>query len=187
MSHRITARAAEIAGDGGFESATIGRLAAELGLDKSEVSAHFATDELLQQSIVHAGAEVFREHVTDRAADAPEGIEKLRALLFRWVDYAQSDAYKGGFVGGAAELPDHIRDLIASMAQGWVDRLADLARIAVEERALSPDTDPEQVAFEVHGLVQEANWAFRVLSDQHAYDRARRGIEHRVGRKESPS
>ena len=164
----------------GFEAVTISRLAADLDVAPAAVAAHFETDELLRESIVHAGADVFRTHVTEPASDAADGIEKLKAWLLTWVDYAESDAYRGGFVGGAATLPGHIKDLTASLAASWIDQLADQARIAVEAGDLPPDTDPAQVAFEVHGLVQEANWTFGVLGDDMAYERARRGILHRL-------
>ena len=75
----VTTAAAE-----GFEAVTISKLADELGVAAGDISAHFATDELLQQSIVRAGADVFKKAVTEPAAAAPEGIEKLRALLSRW-------------------------------------------------------------------------------------------------------
>lgn len=177
----IVARAAEISADEGFEAVTKDRLAGELEVTPGEVAAHFATDELLQQSIVWAGAGVFKKAVTEPAGAAPPGIERLRALLSHWVHYAESDAYRGGFVGGAADLPAHIRDLIAEIARGWIETLAGHARLAVEQGELPPGTDPHQVAFEVHGLVQEANWTFGVLGDRNAYKRARAGIEHRVG------
>ena len=177
----IAARAAEVSAREGFEAVTAGRLAAEMGIAEKEVSAHFAADELLQQSVVRAGADIFAEHVTEPAADAPEGIERLKALLLRWVDYAESGAYRGGFVGGAADLPDHIRDLTASIARSWLDTLASQARQAVEQGDLPSRTDPHQLAFEVHALVQEANWTFGVLADPLSYERARRGILHRLG------
>ena len=177
----IVARAAEVSAHEGFEAVTVTRLAGELGVVVGEVSAHFATDKSLQQSIVRAGADVFEKAVTEPAAAAPEGVEKLRALLSHWVDYAESDAYRGGFVGGAADLPDHIRDLIAEIARSWIETLAGHARLAVEQGELPPGTDPHQIAFEVHGLVQEANWTFGVLGDRNAYDRARSGIRRRIG------
>ena len=152
-----------------------------MGIVSGEVLTHFATDELLQQSIVWAGADVFNQAVTEPAASAPDGIQRLRALLSHWVDYAESDAYRGGFVGGAADLPDHIKNLIAQIARSWIETLAGHARVAVQQGDLPPGTDPQQVAFEVHGLVQEANWTFGVLGDEEAYNRARRGIENRLG------
>ncbi len=177
----IVSAAGDIALCEGFEAVTTTRLAIELDLSDDDVASYFATDEALQQSIVHAGADIFREHVTDRADSAADGIEKLRALMLRWVDYAEGDAYRGGFVGGAASLPAHVTEVIASIAQSWVDTLAEHADIAVGHGTLPEGTDPRQVAFELHGLVQEANWTFGVLGDKRAYDRARRGIEHRLG------
>ena len=178
----LAGAAAEVSAAEGFGAVTVDRLARKLGVSDNHISGLFATDELLQQSIVWAGADVFSAAVTERAAAAPEGIGRLRALLSHWVDYAESDAYRGGFVGGAADLPDHIRELIAEIAQSWITTLAGHARLAIEQSELPAETDPHQIAFEVHALVQEANWTFRVLSDEEAYNRARRGIEHRLGR-----
>lgn len=177
----VVGAAADVSAAEGFEAVTLERLSQDLEVPVTEVAEHFASDELLQQSIVWAGADVFRKAVTEQAGAAPPGIERLRALLSHWVDYAESDAYRGGFVGGAADLPGHIRDLIAEIARGWIETLAEHARLAVEQGELPPGTDPYQVAFEVHGLVQEANWTFGVLGDRNAYNRARAGLEHRVG------
>ncbi|MCY4368351.1 MAG: TetR/AcrR family transcriptional regulator [bacterium] len=178
----VVGAAAALSAAEGFEAVTVERLSEDLGVPVRDVSEHFGSDELLQQSIVWAGADVFDKAVTKPTNDAPDGIERLRALLSQWVDYAESDAYRGGFVGGAADLPDHIRDLIARIARSWIETLAGNARLAVEQGELPPGTDPHQVAFELHGLVQEANWTFGVLGDRNAYNRARAGIEHRIGR-----
>ena len=176
----VAAAAAEVSAADGFEAVTVERLAEDLRVPEREVSDHFPTNELLQQSIVWVGAHVFKKAVTEPASAAPEGIERLRALLSNWVDYAESDAYRGGFVGGAADLPEHIKALIARIARSWIETLAGNARLAIEQCELPAETDPHQIAFEVHGLVQEANWAFRVLGDDQAYDRARRGIHDRL-------
>ena len=177
----VVGAAAAVSAAEGFEAVTAERLSENLGLPQREVSEHFSTDELLQQSIVWAGADVFNDAVSEPTGAAPDGIERLRALLSHWVDYAESDAYRGGFVGGAADLPEHIKDLTARIARSWIETLAGHARVAVEKGDLPPGTDPHQVAFEVHGLVQEANWTFGVLGDEEAYNRARRGIENRLG------
>ena len=178
---KVVAAAAEVSAADGFEAVTVERIAGDLRVPERDVSEHFPTDKLIQQSIVWAGADVFKKAVTEPASTAPEGIERLRALLGYWVDYAESDAYRGGFVGGAADLPEHISDLIAEIARSWIETLAEHARLAVEQGTLPPGTDPHQIAFEVHGLVQEANWTFGVLGDRNAYNRARRGIENRLG------
>ena len=177
----VVGAAAEVSAAEGFEAVTVERLSKDLGVPEREVTQHFASDESLQQAIVWAGTDVFKKAVTEPANVAQEGIERLRALLSHWVDYAESDAYRGGFVGGAADLPEHIKDLIARIARSWIETLAGHARLAVEQGDLPPGTDPHQVTFEVHGLVQEANWTFGVLSDRDAYNRARAGIEHRIG------
>ena len=177
----IVAIATEMSAADGFEAATVGTVAGELRVAERDITEHFATDELVQQSIVWAGADVFKRAVTEPAGAAPPGIERLSALLSHWVDYAESDAYRGGFVGGAADLPEHIKDLIARIARSWIETLAGHARLAVEQGDLPPGTDPHQITFEVHGLVQEANWTFGVLGDRNAYNRARAGIEHRLG------
>ncbi|MDE0169598.1 MAG: hypothetical protein OXS29_08790 [bacterium] len=89
----IVVRAGEISAHEGFEAVTAGRLTRECGVStivntSAEVSTHFATDELLQQSIVRSGADVFRKAVTQPANAVPEGIERLRTLLSHRVGYS---------------------------------------------------------------------------------------------------
>jgi hypothetical protein len=46
--------------------------------------------------------------------------------------------------------------------------------------------DPDQLAFELHAYVQEANWAFQLHGDAEAFRRAERAIDHSLRSRATP-
>ena len=62
-----------------------------------------------------------------------------------------------------------VRDTVARLFLLWRRRLAQEVRTAVGQGELPPDTDPEQVGFEVVGIY--------LAADPSAADRARRALD----------
>ena len=62
---RIVQRALELTTSVGFEGLSIGDLAADLGLSKSGLFAHFGSKEQLQLDVLDAAAESFKAAVFD--------------------------------------------------------------------------------------------------------------------------
>ena len=76
----ITHEAALLAAVDGLDRLSVGRLAAALGMSKSEVSAHFGSKQDLQLAIVREAAGVFTEEVVRPALAAPPGLAQLTAV-----------------------------------------------------------------------------------------------------------
>ena len=73
------------ASEGGFESLTIGTLAARTGLSKSGLFAHFGSREELQIAAIDTAANLFSRTVFEPALKAERGVPRLRSLFTHWL------------------------------------------------------------------------------------------------------
>jgi AcrR family transcriptional regulator len=171
----------DIASAEGLEGLSIGRLATELQMSKTGIFAHFGSKEQLQLATVEAAKQVFLEQVVQPALAHPRGIPRLRAMLENWIGYVERIVFRGGcfFAAASAEFdsrPGRVRDEIASLTKAWLIALKDEVAFARASKQLKKDSDPVQVAFELHAYVQEANWAFKLFNDKSAFSHARQAI-----------
>ena len=84
-------------------------------------------------------------------------------------------------ISGAVEFDDRpgpVRDALASMVLAWHAALSRAIALAVQAGHLHRDTDPNQVLFELHGLILALHHDARFLRSAGALDRARLGFEH---------
>ena len=81
----ILASAADMASENGLEGLTIGRLAAELGMSKSGLFAHFGSKEQLQLAAVDTAEALFVDQVIRPSEGTKPGLARLRDLLEAWV------------------------------------------------------------------------------------------------------
>jgi len=169
----------------GLEAISLGELATALGMSKSGVQGLFGTKQDLQLEIVAAATEVFAQRVLRKAERADDGLPRLRALLDAWIDYL--DTFDGGcfFLAAASEFDGRtgpVRDAIADVAATGYETLRKQIRLACRLGELAPDTDAEQLIFELHAAVLQANYAHRLLHQPDARDRARHAIHERIDR-----
>ncbi len=165
----------------GLSGLSIGKLAQELDLSKSGLFSHFHSKEALQIQVLEYGADRFVESVVKPALAAPRGVPRVEALLDRWLSWSQSDPSSGGcfFVAMVTDLDDRpgpSRDLLVRLQRSWMDFLADLVRSVVREGQFRPDTDPEQFANDMYGVMLAYHHASRLLDDPEAEVRARRAL-----------
>jgi AcrR family transcriptional regulator len=175
----ILSRAFELATVVGVSGLSIGRLAEEMGLSKSGLFAHFGSKEALEVAVVEEASRQFVQEVMVPALRHPRGEPRLRALFDRWIEWGQRP---GGcfFVGVSAELDDRPgppRDALVRAIKDWVDELAKAVRIAIAEGHFRQDVDPEQVAFEIYGLMLGMHTFHRFLREPTTLDRARTAFE----------
>src|SRR5262245_18736136 len=106
---RILERAYRLASRDGLEGLSLGRLAAEIGLSKSGLFAHFQSKEELQVEVLRQAAQRFIEVVWGPALRAPRGEPRLRQLFTGWLRWLDDPTSPGGCVFAAAsvELDDH--------------------------------------------------------------------------------
>jgi AcrR family transcriptional regulator len=182
----ILTAAVNIASVEGLEGLTIGRLATELEMSKSGLFAHFGSKEELQISTVRAAAAIFGHRVVVPAEQSHEpGIARLRAMLDKWLDYMEHGIFAGGCFFAAATIemdgrPGPVRDCVALQMTRWAEMLADYTRVAIERGEMDPDTDPEQLAFEIDALGTAVNSWWQLHQNEDVFERGRRAIRRRL-------
>ena len=93
-----------------------------------------------------------------RRGVAPRGPLRCRGPWDRWLAWSAADPLSGGcfFIAMATDLdgrPGPSRDLLVKLQQAWMDFLADLVRSVVREGQFRPETDPEQFANDMYGVM----------------------------------
>jgi AcrR family transcriptional regulator len=171
----------------GLEGLTIGTLAQATGLSKSGLFAHFGSREDLMLAVLARGQEEFVRVVVNPALSKPRGLPRLRALFTHWIDWTESADLPGGcpMIGGATEFDDKpgpVRDALAAGQRAWIETLNRAVRQAIEQGQLAPDTDPEQISFEMFGLALVVHHHRRLLGSEKARSRALEALEALLGR-----
>ena len=165
----------------GLEGLSIGALAEVTQMSKSGVFAHFGSREELQISVIREYHARFEDEVFFPAISEPRGEPRLRALIERWLRRVSVEVDSGCiYISGAVEFDDRpgpVRDALASMVLAWHSALARAIRLAVDAGHLRPDTDADQMLFELHGLILALHHDARFLRTPGALDRARAGVE----------
>ena len=176
----------------GLEGLTIGSLADATGMSKSGLFAHFGSREDLQLAVLEHAAQRYGELVFVPVLRIERGLPRLRALFGRWLDWTTESGLPGGciMISTAIEYDDRpgpIRDAaIANQHRG--NAITQKAvRLAIEEGHLRPETDPEQISFEMLGLVLATHNHRRLLGDKEARKRALTAFEELIARHATPA
>jgi AcrR family transcriptional regulator len=184
---RVLKQAAALATVEGIDGISIARLADATGMPKSSVYVLFGSKEQLQLATIDAARTSFLEEVVTPALTAtPPGRERLLNLCDGFLSYVERRVFPGGcfFVAAAAELggrPGPVHDRVALYQRQWRELLAQTARDAQAADELPPNSDPEQLAFELGAILAGTDVIAVLHADNIAIERARRAIHHRVG------
>jgi AcrR family transcriptional regulator len=181
----ILERAVDMASLEGLEGLTIGRLADDIGMSKSGLFAHFGSKEDLQLAAIQAARERFLDEVMRPALREPRGLPRLIAICRNWIAYVERKVFPGGCFFAAASFEfdgreGPVRSTIAKAMDAWIETLETSITMARDEGHLKPDVDVKQLAFELNSLFFGANFAYQLLTDRDALERAMRAIETRL-------
>src|SRR6516162_6857341 len=116
--------AARLATTKGLDGLSIGELAAEVGMIKSGLYAHFKSKEELELATIETAAAIFDREVLRPAAGARAVVKRLRTLADLFLSYLERRVFPGGcfFAAVAAELdtrPGPARDRVAGVYEKW--------------------------------------------------------------------
>jgi AcrR family transcriptional regulator len=161
----------------GLESLTIGEVAKRLGLSKSGVFSRVGSREALQIAVIEEYDRRFLQDVFVPAMREARGLPRLNAIMRLWLTRARDIEIRMGciYCAGAFEFDDRdgpLRDKLLEGVQGWRTALKRTVIQAIDEGHLRPDTDAEQVVFELDGLFVALMRDARFLRDPRAADRA---------------
>ena len=181
----ILDEAARLATVEGLEGLSLARLADRVGMSKSGLFAHFGSKEELQLATIERATEIFEDDVMRPAADAPDGVERLRALLERFLEYVERSVFPGGcfFASAAAEFDTRsgpVRDRAFGVVADWREALARAVRDAQAEGLIARDVDVGQLVFELNAFALLANAQFVASGSEEPLELARRAIEARL-------
>src|SRR3954471_12704068 len=187
----ILDEALKIASRLGLEGLTIGSLADATGMSKSGLFAHFGSREDLQLAVLEHAAQLYGSKVFLPVLSIDRGLPRLRALFERWLDWTLATGLPGGciMIAAAAEYDDRpgpIRDAVIANQHRGNAITQKAVRLAIEEGHLKRDTDPEQIAFEMLGIVLASHNHRRLLGDKEARKRSLTAFEELVARHAAP-
>jgi AcrR family transcriptional regulator len=183
----ILLTAAKLATTKGLDGLSIGDLAAEVGMSKSGLYAHFKSKEELELATIETAAAVFDSEVLQPAALARAGTERLRALVDAFLSHLDRRVFPGGcfFAAVAAELdtrPGPTRDRVVQVLEQWLSLLRQCILDAQASGEIDPAAEVAQAAFEVQAMLLAGNYQFIMTNDPVRLSQARKGVEHVVAR-----
>jgi AcrR family transcriptional regulator len=176
----IVRRAVDVASLAGLDGLSFGGLATDLGVSKGGIQTLFGTKAELQVAVVEAARAAFAEFVIRPALAQPPGTARLRALVDRWIAYAEEPLFPGGCFWAANlpvfdSRPGPLRDALAGQQRAWRGLIADQLRHAAAAGEVAA-LDAGLVAFQIDAILMATNTALR-LADRGAVDTARRAVD----------
>ena len=176
----IVRHAVDVASLKGLTGLSLGLLATDLRLSKSGVQTLFGTKENLQVATAEVAREEFVDAVIRPALTAGHGTARLRALVDRWIAYAEVPLFPGGcfWAANLADFdsrPGPVRDALVRHQRDWRGLLAGTLRDAAEEGQIAA-LDADLVAFQLDAVLIAANTALR-LGEPDAVDKVRRVVD----------
>jgi AcrR family transcriptional regulator len=182
--HAILRAAASLATVDGLDGLSIGNLAADLGMSKSGLYAHFPSKQELQLATIDEASQIFFDEVVNPALQAPAGLAQLRTLCDSFFAHLLRRTFPGGcfFAGAVLEMgtrPGPVKDRIVGFQSMFVGLIQQFATDALEQGELVDD-DPAQLAFEINGLLLAADATFVLQNDDSALDLPRAVLARRL-------
>lgn len=182
--------ALDLASRDGLEGLTIGLLADKMNMSKSGVFAHFGSREDLQIEVVKLYHHQFEQEVFYPSMKEPRGLPRLQAMFARWVKRVSMEIASGCiYISGAVEYDDRpgaIREELAGMVRTWKNALRRCVVQTIESGHLSAKTDPDQLVFEMYGLILALHHDARFLKLPGSVNRAEVGFERLINSYRDP-
>lgn len=182
--------ALDLASRDGLEGLTIGLLADKMNMSKSGVFAHFGSREDLQIEVVKLYHHHFEQEVFYPSMKEPRGLPRLQTMFARWVKRVSVEIASGCiYISGAVEYDDRpgaIREELAGMVRAWKDALRRCVVQTIESGHLSAKTDPDQLVFEMYGLILALHHDARFLKLPGSVNRAEIGFERLIKSYQDP-
>ncbi len=180
----ILSQAVNVASREGLEGLTLGRLASDLGIGKSNIVLLFGDKEALQIKTIEAAVDISISEIVAPASREKTPLKRLQALCDRWFDYVDRRVLPGGCFLNATSSeyrarPGPIQDRIRYHRSRWEKLLGTTIREAQDAGELGRHLDVDQLVFELIAFQAAANVA-ALLGDRQSFLRARRTTRERI-------
>ena len=179
----IVAAGFDIARKQGLQSVSLTNVAKELGISKGGVALRVGSIEALKNMVLDEYEAYFKRTVFEPAMAAPPGLPRLDALMHQWITGgAEMHVLLGSMYGHCTFEVDPIhlplRERLMKSFVSWQKALERTIRQAVQLKHLRPDTDPEQLVFEIFGLMMSFMYAHRLSKSEQSPERAASAYTH---------
>jgi AcrR family transcriptional regulator len=168
----------------GFEAITIGTLAERTGLSKSGLFAHFGSKEELQVATLDEAVRRYNQAAFLPALAAPRGLKRLTSMFEHWIAWTETGELTACPMMAAAGEFDRregpMRDAIEAHMRRLHLETAKSVEMVIKTGEFSTDTDPEQFAFELFGVIATFYRSRNLFRDPLATDRARSAFARMV-------
>ncbi|MDD2545136.1 MAG: TetR/AcrR family transcriptional regulator [Burkholderiaceae bacterium] len=175
----------------GLEGLSIGALAEAMGMSKSGVFAHFGSREELQISVIREYHARFEEEVFFPALAQPRGLPRLRAMFDLWMQRSSIEVDSGCiYISGAVEFDDRqgpVREALVQSVRTWHAAMRRAIAQCQEIGDLSASVSPDQMLFEIHGLILALHYEARFLQVPAAMEHALTGLQNILARYGNPA
>lgn len=177
--------AMDMAAANGISQLSLGELAKRTGISKSGVFSRVGSLEALQVAVLDEYDKRFAAEVFVPTLALPRGLPRLNAQVSNWLRRASGEALRDAclYTAGAFEFDDQdgpVRDRIEQGTRNWRASLRKTILQAVEAGQLRPDTDPEQLVYEIYSLVVGLVHDTRFLKDEQAARRTQRAYNRLI-------
>lgn len=145
---RILDAAAGVFARLGYDRARMADVVAESGLTKGSVYFHFKSKEALAIAVLSTKHTQWLDRVRTRLAAAPEGTDRLEALLPAMLDLHRDDPDAWAIarlIQDTAATPE-TRPMAAELTRTWIDDVASLVRDAQKAGGRTAGLDPVLLA-----------------------------------------
>lgn len=181
----IVDAAMDMAAAEGVGKLSLGELAKRTGISKSGVFSRVGSLEALQAAVLDEYDRRFSAEIFMPSLQVPKGLPRLLLQVNLWLKRGTNEALGGAclYTAGAFEFDDMtgpVRDRIEQGVARWRASLRKTVLQAMELGHLRPDTDPEQLVFEIYSLIIGVMHDVRFLRDDTAPKRMQRAFNRLI-------
>lgn len=161
----------------GLEALTLGRIATQLRISKSNIGVLFGDRLALQIATLDAAVRVFTDQVVIPALAESSAVGRLEGLVEGWFRYVARRVFPGGCFLYAVSSeyrarPGKVRDRVLHHRQAWLRLLTNAVAALSREMPGCSAGSARQVAFQLVAFQSAANVA-ALLGDNAAFGQAR--------------
>ena len=174
----IVAAGMDIAVNQGLQKLTLNSIAQKLGISKSGVFVRVGSLESLQILVLDEYERIFALTVFMPTLSEPAGLPRLNAIVHRWVHHGNeltaliaSHYAVNTYDNDPDAHPDALRTRLVNGMMAWRHTLERTVKQALDRGQIRPDSDPEQMVFEIFSLLTGFLYDAHVKRDPKCFER----------------